>query len=151
MKPRIVCALLLALTACHATSYQQVPVPPQDVEISSSSVSRIYVLRMSGAKGFYRSVHVMQSEGDIGRIGNDSFLCWERPPTRTLLRFVIEPVELAGNKAAVERFVDAQCEPGQTYYYAISVDSAWGQPNVRQIKAEEARDLLKELKLPPAQ
>ena len=149
MKSFLLGVSLLALAACQATTHQDVPFPSQDVEISSKSVSRIYVLRTDEAKGFYRTVEVLQSEGEIGRIGSDSYLCWERPPTRTLLRFVIERVEMVEEKPNVERFVDAQCEPGQTYYYAIAVDSAWGQPHVRQLKPEEAHELLKGLKPPP--
>ena len=149
MKTCFVILLLLTLISCKAGTYQHEPIPPQDVEISSNAVSRIYVLRMREAKGFYRSVHVKQTEGDVGRIGNDSFLCWERPPTRTLLTFEIEPVELLVKHEVNERHVDVQCEPGKTYYYAISVDAAWGKANVRQIKAEEARELLKDLELPP--
>ena len=149
MKTCFASLLLLALASCAAGTYQKEPIPPQDVEISSNAGSRIYVLRLGEAKGFYRSVHVKQSEGDVGRIGNDSFLCWERAPTRTLLTLEIEPVELLVEHQVNERHVDVQCEPGKTYYYAISVDAAWGKANVRQIRAEEARELLKELKLPP--
>ena len=141
--------LVLALSSCAAGSQQRVPVPPQDVEVSSSSVSRIYLLRMPEAKGFYRSVRVEDNEREIGRIGNDNFLCWERPPARTLLTLEVESVELAGKKPT-ELFVDVACEAGQAYYYAISVDAAWDRPRVRQLQRDEARELLKGLTLPPA-
>lgn len=148
MKSAFATLLLLVLVSCAAGSFQHEPIPPQDVEISSGSVSRIYVLRMREAKGFYRSVDVRQSEGEVGRIGNDHFLCWERAPTRTLLTLEVEPVELVGHDSS-ELHVDLQCEAGKTYYYAISVDSAWGKPRVRQVKPAEARELLKDLRLPP--
>ena len=141
---------LLALASCAAGTYQRAPIPPQDVEVSSSSVSRIYLLRMREAKGFYRSVRVEDNEREIGRIGNDSFLCWERPPARALLTLEVEPVELAGGKSS-ELFVDVQCEPGKAYYYAISVDAAWNRPRVRQLEATEARELLEGLTLPPVE
>jgi hypothetical protein len=148
MKVTLTSLLLLALGSCTATTYQKAPVPPQNVEISSNSVSRIYVLRTGSAKGYYRSVDVKQSEGEIGRIGNDHYLCWERPPTHTLLTLAVQPVELVGYEAK-ELYVDLNPEAGKVYYYGISVDSAWGKPTVRQLEPAEAREELKALQLPP--
>lgn len=142
--------LLLALASCAAGTYQRAAIPPQDVEVSSSSVSRIYLLRMGEAKGYYRTVRVEDGDHEIGRIGNEHFLCWERTPGRTLVTLEIEPVELAGKRTS-DLFIDADCEPGKAYYYAISVDAAWDRPRVRQLEAAEARELLKELSLPPAE
>lgn len=148
MKTLFASLLALALSACAATTYQSVPIPSQDVAVSSPSVSRIYLLRTPGAKGFYRSVRVEDDDREIGRIGNDHFLCWERTPARTLLTLEIEPVELAGGKTS-EVFVDAHCEPGQTYYYALTMEAAWDRPRVQQLGADEARALLADLELPP--
>lgn len=147
MKKLLAACLALALAACAAQTYQSVPVPPQDVAVAPN-VSRIYLLRTPGAKGFYRSVRVEDDDKEVGRIGNDHFLCWERPPMRTLLTLVVEPVELAGGKNT-ELFVDARCEPGQTYYYALVMEAAWDRPQVQQLGAEEARALLADLSLPP--
>jgi hypothetical protein len=140
--------LLLALASCAAGTYQRAKVPPQDVEVSSSAVSRIYLLRMGEAKGYYRTVHVEDGDREIGRIGNDHFLCWERSPGRTLVTLEIEPVELAGKRSS-EIFVDADCEAGKVYYYALTVDASWERPSVRQLEVAEARELLKGLSLPP--
>lgn len=148
MKKLLAPCLALALAACAASTYQSVPIPRQDVAVSPSA-SRIYLLRTPGAKGFYRSVRVEDDDKEIGRIGNDHFLCWERPPMRTLLTLEIEPVELAGGKTS-ELFVDAKCEPGQTYYYALVMEAAWERPKVQQLGADEARALLAGLSLPPS-
>lgn len=142
----VLLSCLVALAACAARTYQRVPVPSQDVEVSSSSVSRIYLLRMREAKGFYRSARVEDNGREIGRIGNDGFLCWEREPGRALLAVEVEPVDGVGKP--VEALADVQCEPGRAHYYAISVDSAWGRPGLREIEAGEARELLEELTLP---
>jgi len=150
MRTPILCALLLVLASCAAGSYQRAPIPSQEVEVSSSSVSRIYLLRMPEAKGFYRNVRVEDNDREIGQIANDQFLCWERPPARTLLTLTIEPVELAGGKES-QLFVDVDCEAGQAYYYAISLDAAWQRPKVRQLERDEARQLLAGLSLPPAE
>jgi hypothetical protein len=148
MKSLFALVLLLLLAGCRAGTYQRVPVPPQDVQISSSSVSRIYLLRMPEAKGYYRSVTVTDNSKEVGRIGNDSYLCWERSPERTLLALEVEPVEMVGGKAT-ELLVDVPCEPGKVYYYAISVDASWNKPKVSQLEESEARELLKGLSLPP--
>ena len=143
----LVCALATLCAACAASSYQRIPVPRQDVEVTSPAVSRLYVLRLPEAKGYYRNVGVDEDMTEIGRIGNDEYLCWERPPGRTLLTLTIEPVELAGGKPT-QVFVDAKCEPGRAYYYAISVSAAWSKPEVRELEPTEARSLLAGLSLP---
>ena len=140
-------ACLVALVSCAAGTYQRVPVPSQEVEVSSSSVARIYVLREREAKGFYRTARVEDNGREIGRIGNDGYLCWEREPGRVLLAIEVEPVDGVGKP--VEVLADVQCEAGRVHYYAISVDSAWSEPRVQAMDAAAARELLSELALPP--
>ena len=73
--------LSAALAACTSTpSRQSVPRPPQDVEITSSEVTRIYVARASQGRGKLRHVLVFENEREIGVIGPDEYLCWERRP-----------------------------------------------------------------------
>ena len=116
--------------------------------MSSSSVSRIYVLRAGEAKGFHRYVLVEEDTHEIGKVGNDGYLCWERPPGPFLLTITVEPVELGDDKPH-QLFVNVKCEAGQTYYYAVNVNSVWGRGGVRQLGRGEARVLLDELSLPP--
>ena len=148
LRAAILCALTAVSAACAADSYQRVPIPRQDVEVSSSSVGRIYVLRVGETKGFHRYVLVEEDTHEIGKVGNDGYLCWERPPGRFLLTLTCEPVELADGRPQ-QLFVDVKCEPGHTYYYAINVNSAWGRGEVRQVPRGEARVLLEELSPPP--
>src|SRR5262245_59659217 len=89
-------SLLLAATLCScvAESYQHVPTPPQNVEISSPTVTRIYLLRMPGVLGRYRAVRASEYEHEIGRIGRDRYLCWERPAGRSLVVVTYESGEI---------------------------------------------------------
>lgn len=144
LRAALLCALTALSSACAADSYQRVPFPRQDVEVSSSSVSRIYVLRPGEAKGFHRYVLVEEDTHEIGRVANDGYLCWERGPGRFLLTLTIEPVELADGKPQ-QLFVDVKCEAGHTYYYAVNVNASWGKGEVRPLERGEARPLLEEL------
>jgi hypothetical protein len=147
LRAAILCALTAVSAACAADSYQRVPVPPQDVEVSSSAVSRIYVLRPGEAKGFNRYVLVEEDTHEVGKVGNAGYLCWERSPGRFLLTLTVEPVELADGKPQ-QLFMDVKCEAGETYYYAVNVNSSWGSGELREVDRSEARMLLEDLSLP---
>ena len=138
--------LLLALSSCKAQSYQRVPMPPSDAAVAQSA-TRIFVLRLPSAKGFYRGVRVKDDEKEIGQLGGDSYLCWDRSAGASLLELTIERVD--GLNDEDQLYVDAAGEAGQTSYYAITVDSAWGRPSVRVLPADEARAALAELKPSP--
>jgi hypothetical protein len=138
-------ALLAAagLAACAASSYQKVPVPSQKIEVSSGNVSRIYVMRLPQAKGLFRALRVKEDEHEIGRIGSDSYICWERDPGRSLVVVTYEGTALA--KDDRESMIDVQAEAGQVYYYGIAVDEAWNKAVVRMLDREEARKVLHDL------
>src|SRR5262245_49905536 len=82
--------LALDLSSCAAESFQKVPFPAQSSEVSSPSVSRIYLLRLPQARGTIRGLRAKEDEREIGRIGSDSYLCWERKPGRTLVVLTYE-------------------------------------------------------------
>src|SRR6185369_787116 len=112
--------ILLAFGACSAPSSQFVPMPSQDVEVSSPAVSRIYVLRMPQVKGAFRDLRVKENEHEIGNIGGQSYVCWERPPGRSLVVVTYEGTVF--EKDDRESMIDVQAEAGQAYYYGITVD-----------------------------
>jgi|SoiMethySBSTD1v2_1073268.scaffolds.fasta_scaffold1706237_2 hypothetical protein len=132
-----------ALAACSASSYQKVPVPSQAVEVSSPSVSRVYVMRLPQAKGLFRALRVTEDQHEIGQIGSESYICWEREPGRSLVVVTYEGTALA--KDDRESMIDVQAEAGQVYYYGITVDEAWNKAVVRMLDREEARKILHDL------
>ena len=138
----------LVLCACVADSYQRVPQPPLDREVSSPAVARVYVLRMPQLAGRIRGVRVEGAQGEIGRMGRDHYLCWECAPGRSL-------VTLHYDGPAIERdsegLIDLECEAGKVYYYGITIDTAWNRPVVRMLAADEARDLIAKQSPAPAQ
>jgi hypothetical protein len=135
--------ILLALAACAAPSSQFVPLPSQDVEVSSSAVSRIYVMRLPQVKGAFRDLRVKENEREIGSLGGQSFVCWERPPGRSLVVVTYEGT--AFSKDDRESMIDVQAEAGQAYYYGITVDDAWNKAVVQLLDRDEGRKVLQEL------
>jgi len=135
--------ILLAFGACSAPSSQFVPMPSQDVEVSSPAVSRIYVLRMPQVQGAFRDLRVKENEHEIGNIGGQSYVCWERPPGRSLVVVTYEGTVF--EKDDRESMIDVQAEAGQAYYYGITVDEAWKKAVVQLLDRDEARKILHEL------
>ena len=135
--------LLLAFGACSAPSSQFVPMPSQSVEVSSPAVSRIYVMRMPQVKGAFRDLRVKENEHEIGSIGSQSYVCWERPPGRSLVVVTYEGTMF--EKDDRESMIDVQAEAGHTYYYGITVDDAWKKAVVQLLERDEARKVLHEL------
>ena len=147
MKSKLLIALLLAaVSSCAAGSYQRFPMPNAEAPVAQNA-TRIFVLRLPSAKGYYRAVHISDDETEIGKLGGDSYICWERAPGASLLTLTVDRVD--GLDDSVSLHVDAGGEAGQASYYAIAVDSAWGRPTVRVLDAVEARASLAELKPSP--
>ncbi len=136
-------AACLAVAACTGPSSQFVPMPSQDVEVSSPAVSRIYVMRMPQVKGTFRDLRVKENERDIGSIGSQSYVCWERPPGRSLVVVTYEGTMF--EKDDRESMIDVQAEAGHAYYYGITVDDAWKKAVVQLLEKDEALQILKDL------
>ncbi len=148
MKHTLVILLLAAaLSACAADSYQRVPLPSQTVEVSSPSMSRIYILRMPQVKGKARGLRVEEDAHEIGRIGRDRYLCWERAPGRSLV--VLFYGRTAFEKDDEQTLIDVQAEAGQVYYYGVTVDDDWNKATARLLSHDEARAILEELEPAP--
>lgn len=128
----------LSLVACAADSYQRVPQPSIDAEVSPA-MARVVVLRMPQTAGALRAVVVREGGREIGRIGRDEYLCWERPAGRTVAELDYEGPKIERNSQSV---VELDGEAGRTSYYGITIDTAWNKPIVRPLDADEAREAL---------
>ena len=148
MKPQLLVAgLVFCLASCAADSYQRMPAPRMDVEVSSPEVARIYVLRLQQMRGAVRGVRIVENGDVVGRIGSDSFLCWERKPGSSVLEVFYEGPILDGESQTV---VDVTCDAGQVFYLGITIDAAWNKPVARMLTKAEARSLLDQSTLAPA-
>jgi len=131
--------LLLAglQVGCAASSGQHVPLPPQDVTVSSPDLARIYFFRGSGAEFHLSEILVFDGEKEIGGLTSDTFLCWERPGGRTLGRAVYNSRD--PSKGQLEGIVDLDCPPGSAYYYAVHLNREWGRPEVVLLDPADGR------------
>ncbi len=142
MKSLIQSLLLVAVfCACASDSYQRVPLPSQSVELSSPSMCRIYVLRMPQVKGAIRALRVEEDEREIGRIGSDSYVCWERTPGRSLVVLTYEGT--AFSKDYKQSMIDVQAQAGEVHYYGITIDDTWSKAIVTRLEPDDARAALK--------
>ena len=144
MKHAILSLLLAAtLAACTADSFQRVPAPAQESDRPAPAMCRIYILRMPQLKGSVRGVSVKENEREIGRIGDDRYLVWERPAGRSL---VIVTYDDVGVHDDPESMIDVDAEAGETYYYGLTIDEAWRRAVVRMLTREEALAIIREQK-----
>jgi hypothetical protein len=138
-----------ALCACASESYQRPPVPSQSVEVTSPDVCRIYILRMPSVKGLIRGLRASENDHEVGRIGRDKYLCWERKPGRSVVVLTYSGTAFASQDR--ESMIDVEGAPGQTYYYGITIDEAWTKALVRLLSRDEAREVLSELEPAPVE
>jgi hypothetical protein len=135
---------LLLCVACSSTPPARVPLPPQDVEISSPHVSRIYVLDAPELTEGLHEVRVEADEQPVGVLENGSYLCWEREPGSCLIAVKFEEME-PPESSEVTDWVDADLEAGQVYFYGLTLDQVWHRPKVRMLDRSEARAMLAHL------
>jgi hypothetical protein len=140
MKHLICLSTLFLALACASAHHQRVPLPAQDVEVSSPHVARIYVIDTPELAPELSHARIEQDGSAVGEIDCGSFVCWEREPGPCLISIVFDPTEPKGPET-VDR-VDIDLEAGETYYYGLSFDRVWGVPKVRMLEHDEARALL---------
>lgn len=144
MNPKLLAGFAaLLLSACAASSYSRVPLPPQDVQLSNPKLARVYVLRDQQMVGSLRVVRVYQDEREIGAIDENHFLCWERPPGASLLKFMYEGPKIDGGD--VEGLQQLECQAGQVYYYRVTIDPSSKRPVSELLDPERGREAVKEL------
>lgn len=145
----LACATLLA--ACAAGSEQLVSMPSQEVELTRPELCRIYVFRSSQVMGSTRTMRVFDQETEIGTLGGDEYLCWERAPGRVLLSAVYHGPRI--DRGEQDDVFDLQTEAGKVYYLNVSLlteseHTAYGDkrgaPRLVRVNAEEGRKLLEE-------
>jgi hypothetical protein len=135
---------LVLCVACSSTSSARVPLPPQDVEISSPHVSRIYVLDAPELTEGLHEVRVEADEQPIGVLEKGGYLCWEREPGSCLLTIKFEEMEPPQSKEVTD-LVDVDLQAGEVYYYGLTLDPLWHRPKVRILDRSEARGMLEHL------
>ena len=136
------CTLLLLATACRLPSAQYVPLPNQDVTVTSKDVARIYFVREETSGLRKSEIKVYDGSTEIGQLTVGTFLCWERPGGRTLAKATYEAIDpLLGN---IEGLYDMDCQAGRVYYFNVIVEREQGQPKIRPLGDGEGRQLVSE-------
>ena len=135
----LILALGVVLAACKSASYQWLPLPPQDVELSRPDLARVYVLRDAQLRGKVRNVRVFQGPNEVGSIGAGSYLCWERRPGRSLVRLIYEGPVIDGGE--MEGVLDLQCAAGEVYYYVVKLNHV-GKPHAERVRQAEGVELV---------
>jgi hypothetical protein len=147
LPPLLASLLVAALVSCAGSGHQKVPMPAQDVTVSRADVCRIYVLRASGARGSLRNIRVFDADTEIGTIDSDEYLCWERPPGKTLVRLYYEGVGIGVGEQ--EGLLDHRGEAGQRYVYSIDLSYPDREPTPTLLSPQDASAILAERKPAP--
>src|SRR5688572_16373508 len=133
-------ALLLALvSACAAPSWQSVPQPDLAASVAADRC-RVVLVREGKLVGRVREVRVYEGEAQIGALGENGILVWERPAQRGMGRVVFSGYDLDGGP--VENVFDLPREGGTTSWFAIRLRDGDRKPIVEQVPAEEGQALV---------
>jgi len=139
----LICLLLLLLASCKGPARQNVPLPAQDVLLTSPDLARIYCVREEevGSTGLRTAgIEVRDNEMLIGELNSGTFLCWERKGGRTLGRAFYKALDPAlGN---LDGIGDLDCPAGSVYFYNVTVRRVDGKPVFTALKTEEGRALV---------
>ena len=141
--------LLLAVTACAATSVQEVPMPNLEVRLTQPKKARAYIFR-SEREDFagYGALLVAIDDERIGMLGPDRFFCVELKPGLRRIRMVHEPTGQP-RRYGLE-ILDAKA--GQVYHCEISFPfdrNHW--PQLAVLEKGEARRALRRLEPAPVE
>jgi hypothetical protein len=145
-RPRWLPVLLLALAAaaCQAPSYQMVPRPADDAAAPASETCRIYLARSAQLWGRIRSIEVVDRGTEIGSIGRDGYLCWDRAPDRSPLQVLYHGAVLDGG--VVEGLLDFDGAAGEVYYYAVHLRPSDLKPQFELLDPAAGRALIADRK-----
>jgi hypothetical protein len=137
-------ACLLALvSSCAAPSWQSAPQPELDSPVAPDAC-RVVLVREGKVMGRVREVRVYDSEVQIGALGENGYLCWDRPAARGMGRVVFSGYDLDGGE--VENVFDLPREGGSTTWFAIRLRSEDRKPIVVNVTADEGRALVEDRK-----
>jgi len=140
-QPSTFAALLLLLlpAGCGSAPHQLVPFPAQDVAVTRADLTRIYVTREGWVGMGEQGVQVFDGDTDIGVVSDKTYLCWERPPGRTLGRVFYY---WGPQRGKLEGVADFNCAAGSAYYFKVTVDREGGKPEVQLLDPEEGRKVV---------
>lgn len=144
MKHLCFVSLSLLSLACSTGKSMHIPLPSQEVEISSRYVARVYILEAPVLSDGLQGVTVEENDLTVGTIQIGNYLCWEREPGDCLIEVTFDQMEPVDGDNVIE-LVDTTLEPGEVYYYGLTLDPMWKRPKVRLLARDEARALLKNL------
>lgn len=143
LRARTIAALLLSLiftASCATSSIQSVPMPADVSALPANGSCRIYVARSDQFWGKVRSIDVVDRGVDIGTLGEDGYLCWDREPDQTPIELYYNASFLDGG--VVEGQLAFDGKPGMVYYYAIHLRKGDRKPEVNLLDAEAGRALI---------
>ena len=149
-KPLLACFLAAALTACAATpSHQLVPQPIADAAPVPKHATRVYVARSAQVRGTLRPVQVIEDEVEIGVLGHNGYLCWERPAGNRVLRLIFHGRKI--DSGDVETVVASDGAAGETLFFQVDLGATGTEPSaphdrdkpkVTQLTPEQGRALI---------
>ncbi len=130
MKNKLFLLIALLGTLCFvscASNQQFIPLPDQSRVVEDPAKGRIYVMRPASV-GSAISMDVSDDGRIIGSTGPNSYLCWERPPGRTIISAKSENTTAVG----------VNVEAGKVNYLFLHVRLGWViARNILEIVSEE--------------
>ncbi|MEM9379183.1 MAG: hypothetical protein AAGB93_04465 [Planctomycetota bacterium] len=125
------------LLGCTTTSYQMVPRANAEAEAPPEGMCRIYCFRSGQIVGTTRSVEVRVADRLIGELGQDGYLCWDRPPGRVVAQ-VLYHGPWIDNKTP-EGVFEFDGEAGRVYYFEMHLTERDKAPEFRELSAEDGK------------
>ncbi len=132
----LICLTFVA--SCTSPSYQSVA-RPTETEAVGADRCRVYVARSDDVKGSLRSVRISDQGVVIGRIGDNEYLCWDRPAERGAGQVFYEGLDPRFED--VESLFDLPREGGTTTWFALRIGEQ-RKPEIVPLSADEGRALI---------
>lgn len=146
--PSLALLAVALVAACSSDGYQKLPIPAQDVRVSSPDVARIYVARDSLIGSLY-DMTVLDGQTEVGLISKDQYLCWERLPGKGIVTLRYHGPRIDGGD--IEGILPLECEAGEVYYYSVAIESSTKKPQGKRLDEKSGRALLAERDPAPAE
>jgi hypothetical protein len=134
------CSLFALAAACTTPTAQYVPLPAQDVSVTSKDVARIYFVREETAGLRQSEIKILDGSTEIGLLSTSTYLCWERAPGRTLAQAHYLSVDPGVGK--IEGLLDLDCAAGSVQYFNVIVQRETLTPKITRLSTEEGKKLV---------
>jgi hypothetical protein len=132
-------ALAGALSACAGATYQLLPSPPPGSTVAPDAC-RVYVARLDVTAGSLRNVRVFDGDTEVGVLGEEDYLCWDRPARRGPGFAVFEGIDFRTQE--VENVFDLPREGGTTAWFGITVRREDRKPTVEPLSGVDGNALI---------